>query len=188
MLLDDYCPEYAFREIHSVPTRASTVAVFQALRKITPADLPLVGFLMRIRSLPALLFGHKFFQSNNRTPFLGQIIGSGFLLLGTSDSEVLVGTVGKFWRPSGGLCLDIRTAEEFQKFGKPGWAKVGWNFIVDGDETNRRIRTETRITCTDQSARTKFRLYWWIVRPGSGMIRKSMLHALKRKAEQQSLP
>lgn len=188
MLLDDYCPRWDFREIHSIPTHATAPTVLEAVRSISPADVPLVNFMMGIRSLPALALGHSLFRSDPHTPFLDQIIGSGFLFLGKTDHEVLLGTIGKFWRPSGGLCLDIVNAEEFKKFEKPGWAKAGWNVTVEGDGPNRRIRTETRITCTDQSARTKFRSYWWIVRPGSGMIRKSILRALKQKAEQRSLP
>jgi hypothetical protein len=185
MLLDRYFPHHDFREIHAVPTCASSQAVLHALRKITPADVPLVRTLMGIRSLPALLFGGAPFRSKRHTPFLDQIIGSGFLLLEETKNEVLLGTIGKFWRPSGGLCPEILAAEEFRSFAEPGWAKVGWNFVVEGEGDNRRIRTETRICCTDESSRTLFGFYWWIVRPGSGMIRKSILRALKQQAEKE---
>lgn len=185
MLLDEFCPEYDFREVHSLPTRARAEAVLQALRDVTPAELPLTEYLMRIRSIPSFLAGQRYVRSTNR-PFLEQIIGSGFLLLGTSGREVLVGTVGKFWRPTGGLCLSLRTEKEFREFNEPGWAKAGWNVTIEKDERGRRIRTETRILCTDRSARTKFRLYWWMIRPASGMIRKSILQTLRKKAEQQS--
>lgn len=32
--------------------------------------------------------------------------------------------------------------------------------------------------------RPRFRIYWLIVRPGSGLIRRSMLRAIRRRAEQ----
>ncbi|MBI3110505.1 MAG: hypothetical protein HYZ01_02930 [Ignavibacteriales bacterium] len=179
MLLDEYVPHYDVREIHSVPTHASSPVVFRKLQTITPADLPLVRILMTIRSAPALLFGGASLQSDENTPFLDQIMGSGFLFLGETENEYLVGTIGKFWRPTGELCSDILTAEEFKKFKEPGWAKAGWNFRVEGEGDKRRIRTETRIVCTDESSRRKFRLYWWFVRPGSGVIRKSILKALQ---------
>jgi len=188
MLLDEYVPRFDLREIHSVPTRASSQMVFQSLQTITPADLPLVRILMGIRSLPAFLSGGTPFHSTRHIPFLDQIIGSGFLFLGRTDHEILLGTIGKFWRPSGGVCLDILAPEEFKNFNEPGWAKVGWNFTVEGDGNNCRIRTETRILCTDESARIMFRFYWWFVHPGSAMIRKSILRAIRQRAEQASKP
>lgn len=187
MLLDDFCPHWEFRESHMITTHATTPVILEALRTITPAEVPLVNCLMKIRSFPSLALGESLFRSDNRIPFLDQILGSGFLILGNSEHEILIGTVGQFWKPSGGLCHDIHTPEEFREFEKPGWAKVGWNVIVEGEEPRRRIRTETRITCTDRASRIKFRFYWTIIRPGSGMIRKSILRALKQKAEQPSL-
>lgn len=182
MLMDKYLPHYDFREIHTVQTNSPSRAVFQALRGLTPTDLPLVRILMAIRSVPSLLSGGASFRSDANTPFIDQIIGSGFLFLGETKDEFLLGIIGKFWRPAGGLCPDILTAEGFKKFEDPGWAKAAWNFRVEGEGIDRRIQTETRIVCTDGSARRKFRLYWWIVRPGSGMIRKSILNALQQRA------
>ena len=53
------------------------------------------------------------------------------------------------------------------------------NFRADGG----RLTTETRVLLTDARARRRFRLYWLVVRPMSGLVRRSWLRAAKRRAE-----
>jgi hypothetical protein len=43
------------------------------------------------------------------------------------------------------------------------------------------LSTETRVWCAPD-ARAKFRLYWLLVRPGSGLVRRSMLRSIRREA------
>ena len=59
------------------------------------------------------------------------------------------------------------------------------------DETMRRVSdaaggtrltTETRVFAPDRSVRRRFALYWTAIRPGSGMIRRMWLRAVKRRA------
>ena len=46
-----------------------------------------------------------------------------------------------------------------------------------------RLTTETRVLCADAGSRRRFRVYWAVVRPGSGLIRRMMLRAVRREAE-----
>jgi hypothetical protein len=46
-----------------------------------------------------------------------------------------------------------------------------------------RLETETRICLTDASARRRFGAYWLVIRPFSGLIRRSWLRAAKKRAE-----
>ena len=67
---------------------------------------------------------------------------------------------------------------------RPGYSKVAINFHVQetgGDLC--RVTTETRIFCTDFSARTRFGVYWRLIYPGSDIIRRMWLRAVKRRAE-----
>ena len=48
------------------------------------------------------------------------------------------------------------------------------------------FRTETRVTTTDQTARTKFRWYWARFSPGIVLIRRGMLGLLKTDAERRA--
>ncbi len=105
------------------------------------------------------------------------------MLLGEQPGhEVVLGTIGRFWRPSGGM--RPFAAAEFASFREEGWAKGAWNFRVsvapDGATT---LSTETRVRCTDPRSRRTFRRYWRLVRPFSGLIRIEMLRAIRREAE-----
>ena len=59
------------------------------------------------------------------------------------------------------------------------------NFLIDelpGDMATR-VRTETRIQVPTPGARRMFAAYWLLIRLGSRLIRKMMLRAIKRRAE-----
>jgi hypothetical protein len=43
--------------------------------------------------------------------------------------------------------------------------------------------TETRVTATDDSSRRKMAAYWLLIRPGSGLIRRAILHEIARRSE-----
>jgi len=58
-------------------------------------------------------------------------------------------------------------------------AKVALDFRAEGGE----LSTETRIWLTDAAARRRFRAYGIVVRPFSGLVRRSWLRAAKRRAE-----
>ena len=45
------------------------------------------------------------------------------------------------------------------------------------------LTTETRVFATDPSARRRFAVYWRVIYPGSALIRRSWLDAIKRRAE-----
>lgn len=45
------------------------------------------------------------------------------------------------------------------------------------------LSTETRVWLTDARARRRFRAYWLVVRPFSGLVRRSWLAAARRRAE-----
>jgi len=110
--------------------------------------------------------------------------GTGFVLLTeTPNEELVLGVVGRFWRPDGGRCRQL-TTEEFSAFCLPGYAKAAWNFHLRRDSPQGTIlATETRILCFGSSARWKFRLYWALVGPFSGLIRKEILNHVKKNAE-----
>ncbi len=95
--------------------------------------------------------------------------------------EVVLGTIGRFWRPA--ACARSLPPSSLA-FAEPGWAKAAWNFRVepapDGAATTS---TETRVLCTDPVSRRTFRRYWRIVRPFSGLIRIEMLNAIRRELQ-----
>lgn len=98
------------------------------------------------------------------------------------NEEIVIGVVGKFWQLTGNI--QHIPPDRFVKFEENGFAKAAWNFSLRSEATNKSIlTTETRIRCTDESSRRKFKRYWAFIGPFSGIIRKEMLRVIKRDAE-----
>ena len=64
---------------------------------------------------------------------------------------------------------------------QPGYAKAAMSFLVRAEGTGSRLITETRIHTTDPASGRSFRRYWRLVRPGSGLIRRSWLAAVRSR-------
>jgi hypothetical protein len=71
------------------------------------------------------------------------------------------------------------TAAEFLAYARPDTCKV----VVDFRVGPMSLSTETRVHVADPASRTKFRRYWVVVRPFSGLIRALLLRAARTRAE-----
>jgi hypothetical protein len=183
--LDRFLPAYDFNEVHETRVRASAADTYAALRALRPRDVPMVGVLMTIRRLPARLLGHPVpREGDNDIPILEGMGRGGFLRLDEEQGrEVIVGIVGQFWK----LCpepIRLRVPGDFLEFSRPGFARAVMNFEIlpEGSATSR-LRTETRIQATDARSRRTFGRYWTLVHPGSALIRRVWLRAVRRRAE-----
>jgi hypothetical protein len=128
--------------------------------------------------------------SESTRPILDQFTASGFLLLAeTSDREVVIGTVNRAWQLSGEEGAPaIGSPARFVSFGEAGYVKITCNFYVQDEKDGwSSVRTETRVLATDDSAWRRFAPYWRLIYPGSALIRREMLHAIKRRAETPAL-
>ncbi|MEP6995441.1 MAG: hypothetical protein ABI968_13025 [Acidobacteriota bacterium] len=102
------------------------------------------------------------------------------------ETELVFGLAGKFWRPDGGL-RRIQNREAFDGFAEDGCVKAAWNLrVAAADGGACELSTETRIAYFGAGARRKFRLYWTLVGPFSGALRKTLLRGVKRGAEEPS--
>jgi hypothetical protein len=180
-VLDEFLPRYDFNEVHSVTTSASPAAVMDAIKALTPAEVPVLVALMAIRSVPTLL-GRR--RPSLRGRLLDGFRRGGFVDLHAAPDELVLGGVGRFWQPTGGL-RRVDPAE-FRDFAEPGWAKAAFNFQVERADGRTRVRTETRIATTDEHARRRFGRYWRVIHPGSALIRIAWLRAIRRRAERDS--
>ncbi len=105
----------------------------------------------------------------------------GFVRLGgVADREMVFGLVGRFWK----LVPDLKrvTAEEFPGFSEEGWAKGAIDFAVSPRAGGTELSTETRVFCFGETARRRFRLYWSLIEPFSGLIRRDLLRSARREA------
>lgn len=179
-------PRYDFHEVHSIVIRATPADVDIAIRAVTPAEMPLVGTLFALRALPNRLLGRgPGIRPAAGRPLLDQALQGGFVLLGeTPQREIVLGTVGTFWSLRGGPSDRLASAHAFAAFVTPGYAKAAMNFFLEPlDGQSTRLRTETRIVATDPPSRRRFGRYWSVIHPGSALIRRMWLRAIKRRAE-----
>jgi len=177
-MLDEFLPRYDVHEVHSIDTSASPAAVMEAIHRLTPMEVPVLVALMAVRSVPTLLRRRRL---SVRGPLLDGFRRGGFVTLRESPTELVVGGVGRFWQPSGGL-RRIEAAD-FRAFDEPGFAKAAFNFEIERNGARTLLRTETRVATTDESARRSFGRYWRLVYPGSALIRIAWLRAIRRRAE-----
>jgi hypothetical protein len=179
LILDEQLPRWDVRERHSIRIAAPPEVALQAAREVTAREVPELIVLMGLRTLPAVLTGRR---RPGDGPLLDGFTAMGFAPLGESATEFAYGGVGRFWTPSGGLRRV--GAAEFAGFAEPGYAKAGFDFRVAPDGPGASVlSTETRVLATDAAARRRFRLYWLVVRPGSGLIRRGWLRAIRKRAE-----
>ena len=188
MLLDDFSPTFDFNEAHVISVRAPRDRIFHSIKDLTPAEISLLRLLFAIRSLPARLAGKTRRSVEHSRPLLQQLLGNGFILLAESpNQELVLGTIGQFWKLTGNVSVRIADASGFLAFGQPDYAKVAMNFSLEETPGVKRIRvrTETRIFVPDPATRKKFARYWRIIYPGSALIRRMWLRAIKQRAEQE---
>jgi hypothetical protein len=115
---------------------------------------------------------------------LEDMLAGGFAVIEERPSEELVlGTVGRFWRAHGELWAT--SPARFREASDPGTAKAAWNFVVSrpSDRGITELRTETRVLCADLAARRPFLVYWLLIRPFRNLIRREMLAAVRSAAE-----
>lgn len=193
VLLDQILPGYHVHEVHSVAVNAPASQVFAAVRAVAPNELPLFRLLMTTRSLPALAVGRRPSFRSGGDSLLDQARKAGFVILGEDvNRELVLGAIGRPWRLSGsGQLPAIRSADEFAAFTTPGFAKIATNFRFEESASQSwpsRLSTETRVWLTDPASMRRFRGYWSLIRPGSGLIRREWLRRIKQRAEAAAQP
>lgn len=190
-MLDDFLPQYHFNEIHSIAVQASPGQVLRSIKELTPRELsPVFHLLFALRSLPERVFGKDGMQFAGTRPLLEQMFDEGFILLAETPNRELVfgtfrpGLIGRFWKRLPEIDGRLASAKDFVAFDHPDYVKIAANFIVERDSVESvRVSTETRIQALSPQARKNFARYWRLIYPGSALIRKVWLKAIKRRAE-----
>ena len=155
MTLDDAIPRWQFRERHSIRIAATPDRIFDAIRDVTAGEIRFFHLLTTIRR-----FGRpapaSILNAPPDEPILHLATRTGFRYLGVHPPrEIVIG-------------LDPAP----QVF-------AAMNFRLDGD----RLSTETRVATRGVKATIFFGAYWMVIRAGSGLIRRTWLRAIKKRAE-----
>jgi hypothetical protein len=196
-LLDELMPTYDVVERHRTTVRASPDRVYAALRAADLSGGLVTRTLLAVRVLPAVLIAfarsprgavaelRERRRASERGRRLADFERSGFRVVAErAPEELVIGLLGKFWTPRGGLRADV-AAQNFRADPPSGHPLAGWSVTLAPRAHRQTQRaTPTRVR-SGADARTRFRAYWLVVRPGSGLIRRAMLRSIRREAERQ---
>jgi hypothetical protein len=180
--LDQFAPVYQFNEVHSIQVAASREQVYRAIKDVTADEIRLFRTLTWLRR-----FGRDSAKSilnpPEHTPILEVAMRTGFLLLAEEpNQEIVVGTAVA--TPPGFRPKGRPTPERFKAVQQPGFVLATMNFLVeDAGPSVFTVTTETRVYATDAATRRRFAVYWRVIYPGSALIRRMWLQAIKRRAE-----
>ncbi len=165
MLLDDWLPLYRFSERHARTVDASPDEAFAAFLAMPVGCDPLVRALFRLRGL----------DDGARTSVAEFSTRRPFVRLAADERELVFGS----GRGSAGF---VRTPEQWRSIAEPG-LKIAANVrVVALADGRARLTTETRVLPFGRRASLGFRLYWIVVRPFSGLVRRRWLRAADRAA------
>jgi hypothetical protein len=178
-VIDSFLPRFQFREIHRRRMAVPAARACAAVRRIDLADSPVVVPLFALRSLPARLSGRGGGLGAGR---FAAMLEGGFVTLHESATALVFGSAGRFWTTGGGIRRVTR--ESFVAFGEAGCARLAWSFefLPERGANACEAVTETRIDCCDSAALRSMRLYWLLIRPASGLIRREILRLVERAA------
>lgn len=182
--LDRFLPEYRHNEVHEIVIAADPETVMSAVCAVTAGEIALARLMFGIRSLPSRLLGRPGLGGDADRPILEVSLEGGFLFLERSSREAVLGVVGRFWRLATRDVVRFTRPEEFAAFSGEGYAKAVVNFAAAPEGPGRtRLRTETRILPLGEKAVRQFGFYWLFVHPGSALLRRMWLRAVRRRAE-----
>jgi hypothetical protein len=180
--LDAFMPEYNFHERHEMTIEAPPDRVRSALDRVSWAEIGIMETLGRIRNVA--ISGSAARGRLSPAPIVDSIKNprAAFFLLDDTPREFVFGLAGQPWNNAA-----VRlNAAEFPTWAQPGSIKVAANFLIEDAGNNRsRVVTETRVLACDATARKKMARYWALICPGSGMLRRSLLEAVRVRAEKQ---
>lgn len=179
--LDVVMARYQFRERHALTVAASPLAVDRAIRAVTADEIPLYRTLTWLRRLgrrtPAGLLNPP-----RAMPMLALATRSGFRVLDDDPGrEIVLGVVGPV-SPAARTATHAEGPSPFTP-SADGYASIAMNFRVEPDgRGGSLLSTETRVFAPDAATRRRLGRYWRLIHPGSALIRRGWLAAIRRRA------
>ena len=180
--LDEFTPVYQFHELHSIRINASSDRVYAAIKAVSADEIPLFRTLTWIRRLGRRT-QESILNAPEGVPLLEVATRTSFLLLADEPNrEIVLGSA--VLAPRGWQRSQHATPDDFKSVRVPGFALASMNFLVEIAGSNTSVvTTETRVRATDPKSARKFARYWRVIYPGSALIRRMWLRAIKRRAE-----
>ena len=178
--LDRLMPVWQFSEHHATRVAASPEQVFEAIKSVRADEILFFRALTWIRRggrrLPPGIL-----NAGDSMPIIDVATRTTFArLVDEAPRELVIGTI--VVRPPGAR---VRVRPEiFERSMPPGFALAAMNFLITPDGAGgSRVSTETRVFANSEAARRRFAMYWRVIYPGSALIRRMWLRAVRRRAE-----
>jgi hypothetical protein len=184
--LDTLMPRYQFHERHTLAIDADPLTVDRAVRAVTADEIRLYHALTAVRRL-GRRGPESLLDAPSGVPMLALATRTGFHVLADERGREIV--LGVALPVSASAQRSARAA--FRAHGErpylidvEGYATAVMNFRVTTDGRGGSvISTETRVFARDEATRRRFARYWRIIYPGSALIRREWLAAIRRRAE-----
>jgi hypothetical protein len=188
--LDQFVPAWQFSERHSIRIAAPKEKVYVALKQVTADEIHFFRTLIWIRR-----FGRpgpeSILNPPPDMPLLQVATKTTFILLAEEPNQEFV--VGTLIAAPRGWHAGNKTPEGFKALAASeasGFVLAAMNFRLEDCAPSRGaslpctlLTTETRVHATDASSRRAFARYWRVIYPGSSLIRRMWLRAVKERAE-----
>jgi hypothetical protein len=143
---------------------------------------PAIRVLLGLRALPQRAASRLRGGDGEPAPATFRVedmISYGWMLLGENPSEIILGQISQPWKAAGTATCPPVAAPAFAAFHQPGYAKIAFSLRADPRGSTSSVLTmETRVALTDAGSRRRFRRYWMIISPFSGLIRRMALRLL----------
>ena len=197
MLVDKFMPIYDVSDAVATVVDADVAATWDALMNVDLIDVgrkrPIVGMLGALRILPDIV-SHLVHGEVPRRPEHMRLRDlasiplddGGWVLLGErAPNEIVLGLVGKFWRPVIEFAK-VGSPTEFVDFAEPGFAKTIYALSVTAIDKRRTLLSGVmRTATTDEHARRWFRRYWTFgIGSGAHLLVAGLLDVTRELAEE----
>jgi hypothetical protein len=180
--LDEFAPVYQFHEWHTTRVDAPPDRVYTAVKAVEPDEILAYRTLTWLRR-----FGRagraNILNPPVHQPLLETALRTGFLQLADDPGQEIV-----FGFAASPVLVTKTTPENFKTRAGPFLAKVTMNFRIEPIDTNHcTLTTETRIYGSDRDMQRFFAPYWRVIYPGSSLMRRMWLRAIRKRAESQPI-
>lgn len=191
LLLDQFLPRYHFAIVHAQVFGVPPEVCLRAARNLDLFRHPAIKVLVDSWALPQRaarrLTGRR--DGGDRLPAatfrVEDMTRYGWELLGENPSEIVLGQISRPWKAASGAAGPAAGPAAFAAYDKPGYAKIALSLRADPRGTTSSILTmETRVALTDPASLRRFRRYWIVIGPFSGLTRRVALRLLDTNLRQ----
>ncbi len=183
-LIQQFMPRWRLRQVDHVAVLSPPRDAYEAVRNLDFYRLPVARFLFGMRRLPQRIAAWVRRRPEPMAPTsrIEQFTapGTGFHLLASGTHELVVGSIGRFWKPT--IEFADTSPASFAGHDDRGWGKLAWSLSVHPRVGGGSwITFDLRVDAGDDASWRKFRTYWRLIGPFSHALRRALLRELARQ-------